>query len=92
MNPVIAYLGRNVRVTPDTAAELVASGLAVLVEGTLGEWPPPKAVPGAVVPTEKSLPGTATPAEPVAADPAAPASALPKHTTTGKPAKRGRKG
>ena len=45
MNPVIRYQGREVMVTPDTAAELVGSGEAELVKGTLPK--PRKAKPAA---------------------------------------------
>ena len=45
MNPVILYDGRECRVTPDTAADLVGRGLAVLVEGSLPAPLPPDPEP-----------------------------------------------
>ena len=45
MNPVILYDGRPCRVTPDTAADLVGRGLAVLVEGSLAAPLPPDPEP-----------------------------------------------
>lgn len=49
MHPVISYEGREVRVTPDTARDLVERGLATLVSGELPE-PGPKAEAQAAAP------------------------------------------
>lgn len=45
MYPAIRYDGVTVRVTPDTAADLVGRGLAQLVEGELPAPPIPSATP-----------------------------------------------
>lgn len=52
MSCLIEYQGREVRVTPDTAADLVDRGLARLLEGALGGLPQPEtaAAPAAVEP------------------------------------------
>lgn len=61
-NPVIKYDGREVQVTPDTAADLVGRGLAELVEGVLPDPSTERRMSAAVVVTDVSKPVKDVPA------------------------------
>lgn len=63
---LIEYQGRQVEVTPDTAAELVDRGEAVLVSGVLGDLPRPAASsePAPAPPPTAAAPPTTPTARP----------------------------
>lgn len=61
---LIEYQSRQVEVTPDTAAELVDRGEAVLVSGVLGDLPRPAASSEPAPPPTAAAPPTTPTARP----------------------------